>query len=138
MAQHTTPCGECPFRRTVEPGALGGSEPEVYIGQAQGQFWLPCHMRQDCTTDEGRRDPSSPQCAGAAIYRANIGGVARPLLELPADPVVAFASAEEFLAHHRRLPLDEARERLRRTPPEALLRRELGRAGVQVSRVARG
>lgn len=32
------PCDKCPFSRSVQPGALGGSDPLVYVAQARGPF----------------------------------------------------------------------------------------------------
>lgn len=124
----TAPCAQCPWRKDVEPGFLGGSKPEVYIGQAVGPFVLPCHMGYPDTNDKARLCMESPQCAGAAIYRANnkIDYLPEPLLRLaPADEV--FGSHVEFLAHHKRISLEQAELELRATTPEQHLARELRR-----------
>jgi hypothetical protein len=49
---------------------------------------------------------SNQQCAGAAIYRANVCKEPRrqELLRLPADKVKVFAWPTEFWAHHRKNP----------------------------------
>lgn len=117
-----TPCAECPFRRDIEPGKLGGSPAETYIGQTEGPFWLPCHMSKDYAqsrTDHAKHE----QCAGAAMYRDAIGCAEKmppELLKLPKGPEV-FSSHAEFLAHHRRIELQEAESLLRDYPPEYLM-----------------
>ncbi len=59
---------------------------------AHGEHYIDCH----CTTNQ--------QCAGAAIFRANVFKSCRDsrLLSLDADEVTVFANDAEFLAHHRR------------------------------------
>lgn len=112
QCQHTKPCKGCPFSRNTEPGSLGGSAPEVYIGQSEGPFWLPCH------NSKGYRGNSTnygevTQCAGAAIYRSKIGVADKmpaALLTLDADNDEVFNSHAEFLAHHSGLTLEEAEE----------------------------
>ncbi len=110
MNQHTTPCAECPFRRDIKPGFLGGSPVETYIGQSVLPFWLPCHC------DSGYKQKQSEfgkvtQCAGTAIFRANIG-VAQfmppSLMHLPANKELVFSSMIEFVAHHKRMSPMEA------------------------------
>lgn len=109
MSNVKTPCPSCAFRRDITPGALGGSTPETFIGQAHGPFQIPCH------THYGERSYSEvhaqceaiPQCAGAAIYRANVGvaeALPEQLHQLPADKQLVFASPAEFIAHHQRVP----------------------------------
>src|SRR4051812_16230318 len=127
MKQHTTPCKDCPFRRGT--GTLGGSEPEVYIGQSHGPFWLPCHSTHNYKSLEARLDHANTQCAGAAIHRANLGRadlMPPELLRLPADTDTVFASHEEFLAHYRNITPAEAAERLEETPAEEHMEREIG------------
>jgi hypothetical protein len=118
--QHVSPCSACPFHRKVTPGALGGSSPETYIGQANGNFWLPCHSTHDYRKLECRLDHSNSQCAGAAIFRSNVGvadRIAPQLLHLPADTEKVFGSFAEFYAHHKKISLEEANARLSiRTP----------------------
>lgn len=136
------PCKQCPFSRRCEPGALGGSSPAVYIGQSQGSFFLPCHLHTDYDDPNWKVDVTRPQCAGAAIYRANLGvAYSERLLHLPAGHPDVFASHEEFLAHHivgsppwQKLrayaeandlampdPADIARDFLLEHPPEQML-----------------
>ena len=83
------PCGECPFSRQCTPGGTGGADPTVYVGQAQGAFWLPCHMDKDYNKESALDNAGMiAQCAGAAVYRANVGIDARipsALLHLPED-----------------------------------------------------
>lgn len=127
------PCGSCPFTRTSQPGNLGGSPVEVYIGQTHGPFVLPCHCA--CNFDDPNwKDKAldTPQCAGAAIFRANIGVAAElpPALHtLPADYERVFSDAEEFVAHHLDISYGRAAVLLAQTPPETLLRRELRKFG---------
>jgi hypothetical protein len=89
--QHTTPCKECPWRRTAPRGWLGGVVPaEVYVATAHGEGQIDCHMRNKL------------QCAGAAIFRDNVFKDPRnkKLLVLPANHELVFSSSEEFLEHH--------------------------------------
>lgn len=130
-----TPCAACPFRRSVTPGALGGSSPFTYVGQAFAAFWLPCHSHMNYTDPVERNDRAKPQCAGAAIYRANTGVAPRiagvtdqdglTLHALPADTTLVFATPAEFLSHHCGVPLGLAEMGLLMCPPEVLLREEL-------------
>lgn len=122
-----TPCAECPFSRKIEPGRLGGSNPEVYIGQTEGPFWLPCHMSkgyEDSRTDHAKHE----QCAGAAMYRDAIGRadlMPPELLRLPHDADLVFSSHAEFLAHHRRIALEVAAEVLEHVPPQIFMQVEI-------------
>lgn len=125
------PCKDCPFSRGVAPGALGGSPVETYIGQAVGPFMLPCHKTCDFDDPEWKdKVGQTPQCAGAAIYRANIGvadlmppGIAR----LPPDRANVFASHEEFIAHHLQVSPFVARGLLQIITPAELLAIQLAR-----------
>lgn len=135
-------CSSCPFRRDIKPGALGGSAPEVYIGQAFGPFRLPCHSGKGYYKNpDAKRALSMPQCAGAAIFRANCGlteklsavkaGDGSGIHSLPADPHACFVSAAEFLAHHSRVPLHVAESMLRVVPVEILTRFQMMREGTR-------
>ena len=97
------PCGACPFRRSTEPGALGGSPPEVFIGQAHGPFWIPCHRTYEPGVSAKEQRPDrAEQCAGCAIYRSNVEVADRmpePLLRLPADKDKVFATPAEFIKY---------------------------------------
>ena len=107
MPQHrSTPCGSCPFSRAVKPGTLGGSHPTVFVGQSIGPFVLNCHTadgyehkRTDCL--------AVAQCAGAAIFRANLGVADRlpdAIHKLPADHELVFSSHAELVSHHCQMP----------------------------------
>jgi hypothetical protein len=88
--QHTKPCLDCPFRRS----SLRGYVPSVknWIKGVHGEAKFDCHV------------VSNQQCAGAAIYRANVCKVPRrtDILQLPEDHVLVFSSLIEFVAHHKR------------------------------------
>lgn len=105
------PCKDCPFSKSVKPGGLGGSDPAVYVGQGHGPFYLPCHKTCDFTDPNWKDNVSDPkQCAGAAIYRANIERdelFPESLLRLPKDDSV-FGSPEELYAHHKGISIEEA------------------------------
>lgn len=137
-AQHTRPCKGCPFARDTAPGALGGkSGPEVYIGQTEGGFWLPCHKNydpnqpQEWTADKVK---DFSQCAGAAIFRANVG-VKLPAfaLKLPEDKVKVFATYAEFLSHHHGgIDVECAEEFLKHITPTMLKHACLVQAGTKI------
>lgn len=118
------PCAECPFSRDVEPGGTGGADPTVYVGQAAGPFWLPCHM--DPGYGKNKLDTSMMQCAGAAMFRASLGVAPRMPLQLHAlEPTgEAFESPEELIAHHLQISRAEALKMLEETPVEELLKKE--------------
>ncbi len=92
--QHKAPCQDCPFSRESLPGWLGGISIPNWLSATAGEIKLDCHTLK------------GPQCAGAAIYRANCGKLPRDreLLRLPADRVTVFANPMEFVAHHERGP----------------------------------
>lgn len=129
----TKPCHDCAFRRDSKPGNLGGSEAQVYIGQIHGPFYIPCHMSYARSADWKERLHETGGCAGAAVFRANLGvdhylaGLAN-FHRLPADHAHVFSSSEEFMAHHQGITIEAARETLRKTPPAELLMIELGKA----------
>lgn len=128
MSDKRKPCAQCPFSRRTEPGLTGGTCPTVYVGQSIGPFWLPCHM--DPKYKANRLDTDALQCAGAAIFRANIGVtelLPEQLLRLEADTQRVFANFEELIAHHMRIPLPMARMVLMITPPMMLLEQQLER-----------
>jgi hypothetical protein len=91
-SQHTKPCAECPWRRGACKGWLGPETgyPQVYINAAHGEEIIECHLSH------------INECAGAAIYRANVSKRTRHggELKLPADTTTVFASPEEFIEHH--------------------------------------
>ena len=131
MKHCTAPCSNCPFSRAVAPGALGGSPVETFIGQAYGPFVLPCHKACDFSDPDWKAKAiDTPQCAGAAIFRANVkvAPMMPPSLHaLPEDKVTVFASAVEFYAHHKQVDIDTARAALMHKTPFDLCREQLAR-----------
>lgn len=101
------PCPECPFNRKVKPGTLGGSPVQVYAGQINGPFVLACHMHVNFDDPNWRAElnyTNTPQCAGAAIFRANLGVSHRmpaALPRLPANHEQVFSTMSEFVEHHQ-------------------------------------
>lgn len=99
-------CPECPFNRSVKPGALGGSPVTTYIGQIYGPFSIACHMHidfKDPKWKEGDTYIKTPQCAGATIMRANLGTdkyMPDAMPRLPPDRETVFADMVEFTLHH--------------------------------------
>lgn len=100
--QREKPCGSCPFSKKSKPGELGGSPITTYLGQICGPFALPCHSQKGY---KGNDTPIHAEgCAGAAIFRANIG-VADMMppgiltLEAHSDPNV-FPTLTAFIKHH--------------------------------------
>lgn len=87
--QHKSPCHDCPWRRNAIPGWLGSMTVEQWITAAHGESMIDCH-----TTDK--------QCAGAAIFRANICKSTRSpaIIKLPPDRATVFSWDNEFAAHH--------------------------------------
>lgn len=106
------PCEQCPFARHVTPGGTGGTDPSVYIGQAVGPFWLPCHMDPNYQgAGQFVGEDVVAQCGGAAHFRANLGVdsfMPMVLHRRPRDFVTVFATPAELIAHHRQIPLAEA------------------------------
>lgn len=127
------PCKECAFSRSITPGALGGSEPEVYIGQTNGPFYIPCHCHYSSDTPDWKdRAMQAPQCAGSRIFRANIGKENHPsLLGLEADHESVFSSPAEFIAHHREISVEEAEYRLNAITPDTWTMIEMNKAEVR-------
>ena len=100
--QRNKACGSCPFSKNSKPGALGGSSITVYLGQIVGPFVLPCHSTKGYKGNATGIEAES--CAGAAVFRANIGVadmMPDALLHLPAlsDPDV-FPTLSAFIKHH--------------------------------------
>jgi len=95
--QHEKPCSDCPWSRSSLAGWLGGPSPEEWIQEAHGDGVIECHTLR------------GPQCAGAAIYRANVCKMPRDrrVIRLPADKDAVFSNAREFIEHHERLERGE-------------------------------
>lgn len=89
--QHTRPCSDCPWARTALPGWLGNMTAEDWVQAGHSDGIIECH-----TTDK--------QCAGAAIYRANVCKAPRDpnALRLTPDVTRVFKSPQEFREHHER------------------------------------
>jgi hypothetical protein len=87
--QHRKPCADCPFARKALKGYTGSWTPEDFIQGIHGEVRFDCHT-------------ATVQCAGAAIFRANVIKCPRDktLLTLPRDKDLVFANDAEFLAHH--------------------------------------
>lgn len=126
----TKPCKDCPFMAWTEPGALGGSAPEVYMGQIFGPFVLPCHKACDFDDPQWReKSINTPQCAGAAMFRKSMG-ISDYLPDVihslePDGPVLD--SPVKFYAHHKQISEEEALAQLRAMPPQELLRIQMMR-----------
>lgn len=93
-SQHKKPCSDCPWARTALNGWLGSNTAEEWLHFAHGEAEVECHAL------------TGVQCAGVAIYRANVCKVPRDpdQLRLPADRTAVFANPREFLEHHAKLP----------------------------------
>ena len=94
--QPTEPCSDCPFARDALAGWLGTMSADDWVRAAHGESVIDCHA----IVAEGG---TAFQCAGAAIYRANVGKRCWPqtgALELPRNTATVFASPAEFRAHH--------------------------------------
>ena len=89
-SQLTKPCSDCPFSRESFRGWLGPATAEQWIAGAHGECQVPCHVHPNV------------QCAGMAIFRANVYKVPRDeeTLRLPPDRVRVFSWDDEFLKHH--------------------------------------
>lgn len=92
--QHKRPCSDCPMARKSLPGWLGGSTVSQWLSVLHSDSRLNCHVLEGA------------QCAGGAIYRANVGKRPRDgsVLRLVPDEETCFSSAEEFAAHHSGKP----------------------------------
>lgn len=103
-AQLTVPCGDCPFSRSSLSGWLGSSTPEEYLALARSDARIDCHTLKIGSTKTRR--PMHWQCAGAAIFRANIVKSPRnpEAMKLPANRTAVFSNPDEFLAHHKKRP----------------------------------
>ncbi len=98
--QHTQPCSDCPFARTALNGWLGGLSVFDWLITAHSDAMGMCHV------------VDNQQCAGLAIYRANVVKLSRDqnVLVLPKDKERVFATPTEFQEHHTRRYSGPARE----------------------------
>jgi hypothetical protein len=93
--QHIKPCADCPFARAAIPGWLGGRKSvneqiDYWLVLAHGEAMERCH----CTTNQ--------ECAGLAIFRANVCKIPKFALRLESDTKVVFESDVEFRNHHNK------------------------------------
>lgn len=98
--QPTEPCGDCPFGRGSLAGWLGTLNVDDWLRAAHSECVIDCHALI-------AEDGSAFQCAGAAIYRANVAKKCWPqtgALELPRNKTKVFTSPMEFEAHHGSQP----------------------------------
>lgn len=93
-SQHKTPCKDCPWRRAAMPGWLGPHTADEWLQHAHGESLTMCHTKTN-----------GAQCAGFAIYRANVAKTSRfaDALVLPKNHDRVFSTPAEFKAHHERL-----------------------------------
>lgn len=137
------PCGSCPFARAT-PGdkSVQAVNPLVLIGQAQGPFALPCHNDKEYLgAHQCDNLHEVSQCAGSAIFRANMGLADRlpeALHKLPPNTELVFASYAELLAHFAGVPLETAEEFLKANPPEQFLAKVLSDPRVKVMATPKG
>lgn len=89
-SQITKPCSDCPWARKSVDGWLGPGTIDEWLQAAHSEGQIPCHVHPNV------------QCAGLAIFRANVCKVPRDeeTLRLPADRVLVFSWDDEFRAHH--------------------------------------
>ena len=122
-------CMGCPFKRinTNEKPNPGGSHPFVYLGQARGPFWLPCHNDKNYI-GKGSDISKVSQCRGAAIFRSNCNmpyDMPKELLSLPQNTTDVFESEAEFLSHYIDAPLHYCESLLTDEGLDGLMKNEL-------------
>jgi hypothetical protein len=91
-SQHKRPCSDCPWSRGALPGWLGGFTVDEWLAAAHGEEHIDCHTLKGA------------QCAGAAIYRANVCKSPRDPAALVCEPDAAkvFTTPAAFRDHHAR------------------------------------
>jgi hypothetical protein len=100
------PCSECPWRRVSAPGWLGPHSAEMWTDMAHGEVAIACHstlpMGGDALGEDVWDEPGVRQCAGAAIYRANVCKSPRhpDIARFTADRDTVFGWVTEFQEHH--------------------------------------
>lgn len=96
--QPVAPCSDCPWARDALPGWLGSLSIDDWLRAAHTDGPMECHTMKG----EGGEHW---ECAGAAIYRANVAKLARERrIALAADRSRVFASPTEFRKHHEKGP----------------------------------
>ncbi len=123
------PCKGCPFKRenNNEKPNPGGSHPFVYLGQARGPFWLPCHADKNYQ-GKGSNVATVSQCRGAAIFRSNCDvQYQKPeqLLKLPADKEDVFANEAEFVSHYLSVEMPLAKDLTDRNSLDRMMYEEI-------------
>jgi hypothetical protein len=104
MKQHSKPCSDCPWRRKCLPGWVGVVDtPEDWLAHAHGESKVDCHLH------------GPAQCAGMAIYRANVCKVpiSPSILRLEPNTDLVFSRPAEFIEHHRKNGLTSAERKPR-------------------------
>ena len=87
-----------------------------------------------------RRSHEHSQCAGAAIYRANIGVsemMPPSLLKLEMNTELVFASHAELCAYHYQEPLQTVQSFFDHNPAWKFLIHELNRPGCEITQTPR-
>lgn len=109
----STPCFDCPWRRNAVKGWLGPWSAEEWEQIAHGEAPIACHVTLD--GDNGWNSDGVVQCAGAAIYRANVCKDPRDpaVATLPPDKELVFAFGE-FVEYHDGITKEEHQERHRK------------------------
>ena len=114
--QHVRPCSDCPFLRNAMPGWLGGHTIDQFVMGAHHGAVMDCHTRKkpltvlaladaELDTEIYGQESQHWQCAGVAVYRANLCKRPRPgegehLLQGDKDTTTVFANPTEFIQHH--------------------------------------
>lgn len=101
------PCSDCPFRRKAIAGWLGGGSPESFIDCINHDELLPCHQTIDYADRAWKEkwvaQSTGSVCAGALVMTANMLKSPRDpaFPTMPRDKNAVFATALEFVRHHR-------------------------------------
>lgn len=132
-------CLGCPFRRinTNEKPNPGGSHPFVYLGQARGPFWLPCHNDKNYDGKQSSPDKVT-QCRGAAIFRSNCdSGIRLPkqLLSLEKDTNEVFANEAEFTAHYLDISVEAAAKHTTESNLNCFMENEMNSGAIRKHKV---
>lgn len=122
-------CLGCPFKKinTNEKPYPGGSHPFVYLGQARGPFWLPCHADKNYE-GKGSNVETVSQCRGAAIFRSNCENqypLPKELLKLEKDTDDVFENEAEFASHYLGGPVDKWKKVLKKPLLDHLMVKEI-------------
>lgn len=104
----TTPCAECPWRRTSRRGYLGNDSPiHFYWASITAEARMPCHEQIDYRDSDWQETqlPYVDLCAGVLIYfRNHMKGPRRPVIAMAVRAVktsgAVFSWPVEFFRHH--------------------------------------